>query len=271
VSTNRPDDAGLQDRIRHATEHYAFDHPAPIPSLNRPMHARGHVLSLLGAAAAGALLTLLAVGVLARPGFIPGAASPSPTTTPAVTATPPAQPAASEVPQDAAQRICLADPGSIPPEWLGEGESAANVKTQIATLPQVIAEQRSHAALFVFADSRFLVVCKIGRHADGRDDMSIVRTERETNRDPIAYAGGTKDPAGIDDEISVPNLMMFGQADNDVARVEVLLKDGSTVRALLAGGVWVAWWNESISAVGIRATLSDGTQFTREAHIQAPR
>jgi hypothetical protein len=273
VSTNRPDDAELHDQIRKATEHFTLDRPAPMPELGRPRRAGVQVASLLGAAAAGALVTLLAVGLVARPGLIPGAATPSPTatTTPAVMPTSPAEPGASEVPQDAAQRICLADPGSIPAEWLADGETAAAVVAQIAGLPQVITEQRRHAALFVFADSRFMVVCRIGRHTDGRDDMNIVRGLRESNGDPIAYAGATKDPASLDDEIPLPDLMMFGQADANVARIEILMGDGSTVRAMMAGGVWVAWWNEYLSAEGIRATLSDGTQFTRDVSLRAPK
>jgi len=66
-------------------------------------------------------------------------------------------------------------------------------------------------------------------------------------------------------------MIMFGQADANVARVEVLLEDGSTVQAMLAGGVWVAWWNDSLSAVGIRSTLSDSTQFTRDVSLLAPK
>jgi hypothetical protein len=273
VSTNRPDDAELHDQIRRATEHFTLDRPAPSPELARPGRAGVHLASLLGAAAAGALVTLLAVGLVARPGLIPGAGTPSPTstTTPLVMPTSPVQPGASEVPLAAAQRICLADPGSIPAEWLTGGQTAADVVAEIAGLPHVITVQRSHTALFVFADSRFLVVCSIGRHTDGRDDISIVRSLRESNGDPIAYAGGTVDPASIDDEIPLLDMMMFGQADGNVARVEILLEDGSTVPAMVADGVWIAWWNEALSSVGIRATLLDGTQFTRRTSLHAPK
>jgi hypothetical protein len=79
------------------------------------------------------------------------------------------------------------------------------------------------------------------------------------------------DPGSIDDEIPLPDLMMFGQADASVAWVEIVLDDGSTVPAKVAGGVWIGWWNESLSSVGIRATLSDGTQFTRPASLHAPK
>jgi hypothetical protein len=66
-------------------------------------------------------------------------------------------------------------------------------------------------------------------------------------------------------------MMMFGQADGNVARVEILLEDGSTVPAMLADGVWIAWWSEALSSVGIRATLADGTPFTRRTSLHAPK
>jgi len=277
--TTEHDDQELLDRIRRATDHFTFERPIPTARDARRNRGAGHFGSLVAAAAFGAAVTLVALAVLRPQGPPTGSESPSPTpshmpspTGPTSTPNPESPaPGGTEVPLDAAQRTCLAAPGSIPDTWLSDGETAADIDARFASLQVVYEEQRAHAALFVFADERFLVVCKIGRRTDGQDDFTIVRAMRDTNGAPIGYSGGTSSPASIDDAGNeyVADLLLYGPAAANVARVEVLLEDGSTVEASLSGGGWVGWWNRSISSIGVRATLDDGTTFLLDATMKA--
>ena len=54
--------------------------------------------------------------------------------------------------------------------------------------------------------------------------------------------------------VPVDDIQMWGSAASDVDRVEVLLENGGLVEAWVGGGVWLAWWNEPISAVAVRAS-----------------
>lgn len=270
------DDRELLERIRRATDHFTFERPAPTAlGLGRGARA-GRFGSLVAAAAFGAAVTLVALAFLRPQGPPTGSQSPSPNPShSAPTSTPgPESPAprGTEVPLGAAQGACLSPrPDSIPPEWLASGESFADITARLAGLPLAQEEQRSHAALFVFADDRFLVLCEIGRRTDGQDDVTIISALREQNGAPIGYSGGGNLPATIDDagNTYLADLVMYGPAAGNVARVEVLLEDGSSVHASLGGGVWVGWWNRSISAVGVRATLDDGTTFLLDATMKA--
>jgi hypothetical protein len=273
--TTEHDDEELLERIQRATDHFTFERPAPTALGLRRAGRAGRFGSLVAAAAFGAAVTLVALAIL-RPQAPPtGSQSPSPTPShsgPATTPNPESPaPAGTEVPLDAAQRTCLATPGSIPDEWRSNGESEEEINARLASLPLAQQEQRSHAALFVFADERFLVLCEIGRRTDGQDDFSIIRALRDTNGAPIGYEGGSDSRASVDDagKTYVVDLVMWGPAGANVVRVDVLLEDGSTVEASLNNGVWVGWWNRSISAIGVRATLDDGTTFPLDATMKA--
>ncbi|HTI29853.1 MAG TPA: hypothetical protein VL687_05800 [Methylomirabilota bacterium] len=273
--TTEHDDQELFERIRRATDHFSFERPAP-SALGLRRGARvGRFGSLVAAAAFGAAVTLVALAVLRPQGPPTGSQSPSPNPSRGPVSTPGLEspaPRGTEVPLDAAQRTCLSPrPDSIPDEWLASGETFADINAHLAGLPLAQEEQRSHAGLFVFADERFLILCEMGRRTDGQGDVSIIGALRETSGTPIGYSGGTNLPASIDDagNTYLADLLMYGPAAANVTRVEVLLEDGSAVEASLGGGVWVGWWNRSISAVGVRATLDDGTTFLLDATMKA--
>jgi hypothetical protein len=274
--TTDHDDQELQERIRRATDHFTYERPIPTAVRVRRTGQAGRLGSLLAAAAFGAAATLVALAIIRPQGPPTGSQSPSPNPSQSAPATTPGlespAPRGTEVPLDAAQRACLSPrPDSIPDEWLRSGESFADINARLASLPLAQEEQRSHAALFVFADERFLILCEIGRRTDGQDDVSIIGAVRETNGAPIGYSGGANLSASIDGagQTYVADLLMYGPAGANVARVEVLLEDGSSVDASLGGGVWVGWWNRSISSVGVRATLDDGTTFLLDATLKA--
>jgi hypothetical protein len=273
--TRDNDDQELLERIRRATDHFTFERPMPTPQDARRNGRAVRFGSLVAAAAFGAAVTLVALAVLRPQGPPTGSHSQtqSPSQTgPASTPNPESPaPRGTEVPLDAAQRTCLAAPGSIPDGWLSNGESAADINARFASLQLAHEEQRSHAALFVFADERFLVLCEIGRRTDGQDDFTLIRALRDTDGAPMGYSGGTNLPASVDDAGNryVADLVMYGPAAANVRRVDVLLEDGSTVEASLSDGVWVGWWNRSISAIGVRATLADGSTFPLDATMKA--
>ena len=269
------DDQELQQRIRRATDHFTYERPIPDAFAARRTGQAWRIGSLVAAAAFGAAVTLLALAIIRPQGPSVGSQSPTPNPSPtAPTSTPglksPA-PDGTEVPLSAAQRTCLATPGSIPDEWLNPGETADEIAARFASLPLASEEQRPHAGLFVFADERFLVLCEIDRRTDGQDSYTIARAMRETTDDPIGYSGGTSTPATVDDAgtIRVADLVMYGPAAPNVARVDVLLEDGSSIEAHISHGLWLGWWNRSISAVGVRATLDDGTTFLLHAVMLA--
>lgn len=274
--TTEHDDQELLERIRRATDHFTFERPAPTAlGLGRGARA-GRIGSLVAAAAFGAAVTLVALAVLRPQGPPTGSQSQTPTPSHSgPTSTPnPETPApdGTEVPLDAAQQACLSPrPDSILDEWLKSGESYADINARLASLPLAQEEQRSHAALFVFADERFLILCEIARRTDGQDSVSIISAVREINGAPIGYSGGFSSPATVDDagNRSPADMMMYGPAAPNVARVRVLLEDGTAVQASLTDGVWVGWWNRSISAIGVRATLNDGSTFPLDATMNA--
>jgi hypothetical protein len=265
MSTDQgPVDTQLHDRIRRATDHYVFNQPAP-SAATRQTRPVGRIASLAAAAAFGVAATLVAIAIIRPAGLLPtGQGSPSPTASPTSPSFASPVPGGTEVPRDVAHRTCLAPPGSIPKEWPVGGESPADVEARFAAMPQIHEEQRPVAALFLFADDRFMVLCEIARRTDGADDFSIVRAVRETNGDPIEEWGATNSPAGSGDGTGpgVNDLLVYGAAAPNVDRVDILLADGSAVEASVADGIWVGWWNSSSPATRVRATLRDGTTFS---------
>jgi hypothetical protein len=273
--TANHDDQELQERIRRATDHFRYERPIPDALTARRTGQAGRIGSLVAAAAFGAAVTLVALAIIKPQGPWVGSQSPTPHPSPTEPASTPGlespTPRGTEVPLGAAQRTCLATPGSIPDGWLRPGETAAEIADRFAGLPLAAEEQRPHAALFVFADERFLVLCEMARRTDGQDDFTIARGLRETSADPIGYSGGTSSPATVDGAgiVRVADLVMYGPAAANVSRVDVLLEDGSAIDAQLADGLWLGWWNRAISAVGVRATLDDGTTFLLPAVLKA--
>ncbi len=269
------DDQELQERIRRATDHFTYQRPIPDALAARRSGQAARIGSLVAAAAFGAAVTLVALAIIRPQGPSVGSQSPTPNPSPsAPTSTPGLEsptPAGTEVPLSSAQRTCLATPGSIPDGWLKPGETAAEIADRFASLPLAAEEQRPHAALFVFADERFLVLCEIDRRTDGQDSFTIARALRETTDDPIGYSGGTSTPATVDGAgtARVADLVMYGPAAANVSRVDVLLEDGSSIEAQVSHGLWLGWWNRAISAVGVRATLDDGTTFLLDAMLKA--
>jgi hypothetical protein len=263
-----PSDDELRTRIRRATSHYRLERPMPV----EPVPARGTVWPRVGAlavaAAAGAVLAIAGVSLVSRTTPGPGS-SPSPATS--------AVPTASTVPTAPPVSAALADArcrkldGELPAAWLGNGATPESIGHEFATLPRLHDDQRDHAALFVYADTRFLVTCVLGR---GTDEVSIIRSVREApGSTGLAYAGGASGPGGMDPRgrLVVDDVLMWGSAAAGVDRVEVVLEDGGLVEAWVGNGAWVAWWNEPISAVAVRAHHDDGSTTGLEQGMNAHR
>lgn len=270
TTPERPTDDELRTRIRRATSHYHFQRPAPEAPAEPERTTRWpRIGALVAAAAAGAVLAIAVVGLVGRvapttPGAS-GSLAQSPSPLPSVVPTSP------PVPVALADSRCRLLEGEVPSEWLVNGVTAENIGHEFATLPRVHEDQRDHAALFVYADERFLVTCILGR---GTDDKSILRSVREAPGSiGVAYAGGVTSPGGMDAQgrLVVDDILMWGSAASDVDRVEVLLENGGLVEAWVGGGAWVAWWNEPISAVAVRAHHDDGTTTVLEQGMNAHR
>lgn len=277
----RPTDEELSQRIRRSMDHYTFDRPLPGP------HDGGRAAAwrwsgMLAAAAAGALVALVAVALVGWPraGML-GSGTPSSSPIAMTAAASPSEslstasprPEASEVGRTSADRTCLADPGEIPAEWLRPGESKEAVRDRLGALSLVHADQRPHAARFLYADDRFVINCQIDRRADGSSGSGIVRGIREDHGGGLEYSSGSAYAGGeiVDGMRRPADMCMTGTAAPHFVRVEVGLSNGDTVEAWLGDGLWLAWWNEPVDAVEIRGYDADGDVTTVRHELSVPR
>jgi hypothetical protein len=270
----QPNDEDLNERIRRAMVHYTFDRP--LPAGRTKATAAWRWPSLLAAAAAGAAITLLAVAVVGWPrGGSLGTSSPSPTPIPTAAGESPLlspEPEPSEVGRLAADRICLADPGEIPVDWREPGETEDAVRDRLRGLLLVHSDQRAHAAMFVYADDRFVIDCLIDRRSDGNSGSRIARGIREDHGGGVEYSSGSASAGGelVDGLARPADMYMTGTAAPGFERVEVLLADGGTVDAWVGDGLWLAWWNEPVDSVEIRGYDSEGNVVTVQHELSAP-
>ena len=267
----RDDDEALAARIRRSMAHYRFDRELPSP---RPQTFPWRWPMLAGAALTGAAVALVAVAVVGWPRTSPsGAGTPTPNPSSSHTAQPTGSesPAPSEVARASADALCLADPGELPSDWLKPGDTPAGIRDDLMALPLVYADQRDHAAFFLYADERFVIECLIDRRDDGRSGSSIARGVREDHAGGLEYAAGSAYAGGeiVDGRPRPADMYMAGTAAERFVRVEVVLADGSLVEAWVGDGLWLAWWNEPIDSTEVRVYDREGnvTSFAHELKV----
>jgi hypothetical protein len=263
-----PDDRELADQIQRAMAHYRFQGRAIEPAARRGLLP---IASLLGAAVVGAVVTLAVIGAL---GGLPranvGGETPLPMSTatgrPSSTvpsasaaATPQATSAGILPVTDAeATAACLAvAPSDVLADWLMPGESRAEVAVQFGRLPLLIADRREGASMFVFADDRFVSAC--GFTAGQEQPSSTMRGVRQLSPNAgVDVLFISSSPMIVDEDGQMvpggePEIVAVGTAASEIARVAVVLEDGTLLDARLSGGAWLAWWTEPLSGTAVRA------------------
>lgn len=220
-------DADLGARIRRSMQHYRLDRPlagsgrgepAATAWLRRALSAAAVVVAL---AVIVGLLTVLVPGRAPQPGSgsgIPGAVDACRT-----------------------QR----SPYYIPRAWLEQGETEAEIRERLRRLPLAAQDQRGQVAVLLLTDGQFTRTCVVALSVDLGPFVEEVMTVAISSMQegPVHYAWG--DTTGP--------IVEGGVAGSDVARIEVIRADGVRVHAILAQGVWVAWWREAVSGVAIEA------------------
>lgn len=258
----RPTDEELAQRIRRSMSHYQFERPLQIPA-QRETRRRWDVARLVIASAAGAAMAIVVLGLLR--GFAPapvGEGPPTPQPSRSIDASPvpsTAAPADPPTAEEAAVECLALDAGEVADDWVQEGEDAMAVLERFAGLPLVMRDDRATGSVLVFADERFVVMCEWSSSASTPE--GIARAVREPTSDPsvkVLFAFSERDgaepapPDFMGDQVSV------GVVRDDVAEVLVILADGSRVEAMVAGGLWMAWWHEPIDAESLRGYDASG-------------
>jgi len=249
-----PSDEELGNRIRRSMAHYEFagtvraDNP-------RPAAQAWRVGALFAAAAAGAVATLVIVALLTGLNTGPSVGNGSPT--------PSAVPTSTPIAEADARSACLDLGASVPEIWFRPGEDAGAIRALFQALPLLIVDRRPLASTFLYGDSRFLSVCTFRDTGQPERDFSVIRAPRGEHPDAVYFLGGSSSAGAVDalgnpDPRNLPDLLMVGLVADDVARVEVVLTDGSTVEARVAGGYWMAWWQYNVGSVSVRAFGADG-------------
>jgi hypothetical protein len=266
----QPPDRELAERIRSSMAHYRHHGPLPTGS-QRPGGRALRAGGLLAAAAAGAVLTLAAVGILGgMPIIPPTAASVAPSVSPSASGDPSPSHPAGPVSDAAARAACRpVEPADVLDEWRAPGETRADVAARYAQLPLLIADRRQEGSVFVFGDDRLLIGCRyVSGQATPETIMRGMRLAEPGRVRPLFVAS---DPLLVDgDGLPVPgshaDVMAIGLAASEVARVAILLEDGSTVDARVAGGYWLAWWQVPLSGTAIRAYALNDRLLEELAH-----
>ncbi|HEY8178481.1 MAG TPA: hypothetical protein VIH19_07805 [Candidatus Limnocylindria bacterium] len=265
-----PTDRELAERIQRSMDHYRFPRSSVEPV--RPRIAWGSIASLFAAAAAGAVVAIAVIGAtggLARmatstsPSGTPssGAASPTARPTPA-----PSAPGILPITDADATAACLAmEPSGVQADWLRSGESRAEVVERFGRLPLLIADRREGASIFVFADDQFVTTCGFTAEQEGPSStMRGIRQLPENAAADVLYIRSS--PMTVDEDGTMvpggePEIVAVGTAAPDVARLAVVLQDGTLLDARLSNGVWLAWWTEPLSGVAVRAFDAEGRRI----------
>lgn len=263
-----PNESELFARIREAASHYAFDLPLTETAPRERLPRLASLAAVALVAAGGVILTLAVVGVLGGPPFnTVGSIGPVASSL----RSPDVVTGATQVPVDVAARVCRQTADAIPSDWLQPDVTAADIRARLIGLPLVHDEQRTHAALFVFADDRYVTLCTVARRAaaavDDHEGLSIATGLLNDPHGLVDYSFGM---AGSGAEDVPWNMVMAGAAARDVASVGVRLADGKTVGAWLGDGVWVAWWNEPIASREIVVRSRSGSEETIEQRFTPP-
>ena len=127
---------------------------------------------------------------------------------------------------------------------------------QAALLRAVVAGRAGPAAATVFTGrsvtdpaTTILVLC-----TEATDGMDSNGGSLQTSFETVTEDGLTSD-LGHRDELMTARV---GRVGSDVARVELVLVSGARVRAIIAGGYWLAIWNGSVDAERIVALDNAG-------------
>ncbi len=213
--------------------------------------------------------TLLVVALLAGLKLGPSVGNGSPTQTQG------GSPAPSSIDEPDVRSACLDLGSSVPETWFGPGEDANAIRAWFQALPLLIVDRRPLASTFLYGDARFLSACTFRDTEQPERESSVLRAPRGEPEGAVYYSGGFSDPGAIDaagspDPLRLPDLLMVGAVADDVVRVEVVLTDGSTVEARVAGGYWLAWWQFNVGSVSVRAFGADGVlRGEIDAELQA--
>lgn len=270
-----PTDDELEERIRRSLSHYRLERP--LPTLSDGGRSRWRAAPLLLAAAAGALLTIAVLASLDALRFNPsvGNPSPQPSIPPSATATgATVAPGFTPLPLAEVTQRCLSQSGDIPTDWLRPGETDADVRARLASLPLLLEDHRATGSIYMFGDDRLTVTCDFIPHPGADMDflgLKLVHRPPETGVEVggALAGGGAVDAGGQTNPDELPEMLLQGFAATDVARIEVLLEDGSVEPALLANGAWVAWWQRNVASVSVRAYAADGTLIVDVPYVFA--
>jgi hypothetical protein len=265
-----PTDRELAERIQRSMDHYRFPRSSVEPV--RPRIAFGSIASLLAAAVAGAMVAIAVIG--ATGGLARMATSTSPSATPSTgaaspTVRPTAAPSAPGIlpitDADATAACLTVEPSGVQADWLRPRESRAEVAERFGRLPLLIADRRAGASIFVFADGRFITSCGFTAGLEGPGSiMRGIRQLRENAAADVLFISSS--PMTVDEDGRMvpggePEIVAVGTTAPDVARLAVLLEDGTLLDARLTNGIWLAWWTEPLSGVAVRAFDADGRRI----------
>ncbi len=254
TSPRHPNDEELFGRIERSMAHYRLERPIPEVIVERS--ARWVSFGGLAAAAlAGAVLTLAVLAGVNGLRFPPGVGS-SPT----------------PIPEFVAAERCLRQDGQIPEQWYGPGEDEAAVREHLRNLPLLFREDRQIGSLVVYGDDRLIAACTFQAVSSGEPDFTGLHVLRENPVDVVKVGsavtgGGSVDASGDPLPSDLPFMLVQGFASADVTRVEIVLGDDSRVRAGVADGVWVAWWQRNLGTTAIRAYGTDGSLLSEIPYV----
>lgn len=229
-------DSDLGERIRRSVQHYRAERSLPVV---RPVPRRSLFRAVLpvSAVVAGGVAAIVAFGIL--------------------------QPIGSSRPtiDRAALDVCRPERERprIPEDWLEPGETRAAIVEALRDLPLAAKAEDRGLVVYLFSDGRFGATCVTTGNEPGSlgPFANDVRTMLlDVGNEAVRIAGWTTDPQGP--------VIASGIAGEGVDRVELVRSDGQRIPAMLAGGVWLAWWPERVSGTSVEAFDSEGRMVARE-------
>ncbi len=224
------DDPALQRRVLRAFDHFGFD--LPVEAIVAPTRPQSRSWLRLGATGAGALIVVLAIGVLlgrqlATPTSVFGSWQPVPSI---------ADPKLAA----AARSFCLAD---------GDGS---------ATL--LIQDQRGLAAALLYRNGNNMILCLAYFAADGQIETS---TSSSTYLLPETTTFGLDSVGRAPSSTTNPGATwLFGHQPADTGSVVLVLEDGTRVTASSGFGWFVAWWPSEQTIASMSALDAHGNSVT---------
>jgi hypothetical protein len=235
-------DAELRDRIRHSMEHFRAERAANMLKAHAP---RRRSFAVAATAIAAAAITIGIVSIV-RPWLGPPGGT------------------SDWVNGGAACRAIYA-PWFVPDDWLEPGETRIDVRMHLEGLPLIGQERRGDGGLVVLGDERFVRICVVRDTAGSLGTLAtvVVTEPRAAVGDrELQYRWGRSDGGGHLMGGKGP-VVEAGVAGSEIDRVEVIREDGSRVTAILAEGIWVAWWPERLGGASIEAFDADGRLVER--------